>query len=312
MKKKYLITGANGFVGTSLVINLINSNQEVHIISRNKNINWRLMNFEKSIHVHDVDLTDKVQIEKLFSKNSFDIVFHLATYGGHSFQKDIDTIIDTNLIGTWNLVKICHQSGVEMFVNTSSSSEYGEKFESMKEDMVLNPNNMYGATKASSTILCSTYSKLNNFPLCTLRLFSPYGYYDSPSRLIPTVISNCLKNKDIYLCDKNSKRDFIFIEDVIDAYLNISTSNIQCGEIYNVGSGIEYTVEDIVKKIVSLTNSNSNLYWNNDFDRQYEPQHWFSDISKIKYDLSWSPKTNIDTGLEKTIEWFRANINLYS
>ncbi|MBU3090049.1 NAD-dependent epimerase/dehydratase family protein [Clostridium gasigenes] len=311
MSKKYLVTGATGFVGSCLVRKLIDNNEEVHIIVRKKSDNWRLKDIIKFIKVHYVDLNDENEIKELFEKNSFNIIYHLATYGGYNFQMDINNIINTNLIGTWNLFKYCKDSGIEMFINTSSSSEYGEKNEAMKEDMLLNPNNMYGATKVASTILCNTYAKSNDIPLITYRLFSPYGHFDSTSRLIPTVIKSCFKNEDIYLGSKNSKRDFIFIDDVIDSYLISSKINNKYGEIYNIGSGREYAVEEIVNKIVYLTKSKSKLYWGNDLGRQYEPKSWVGDISKIQAEVSWKPKVDIDEGLIKTVKWFKENLILY-
>lgn len=311
MRGKYLITGATGFIGSCLVRKLINNNEEVHIIARRQSDSWRLKDISKFINIHYTDLNNENQVNELLEKNSFNIIYHLATYGGYNYQKDVNSIIDTNLIMTWNLFKHCKDTGVDMFINTSSSSEYGEKNDAMREDMILDPNNMYGATKAASTILCSTYSKINKIPLATYRLFSPYGCFDSPSRLIPTVIKSCLKNEDIYLASKTSKRDFIFIDDVIEAYLSVSNINNKYGGIYNVGSGIEYSVEEIVDKIKYLTKSKSKLYWNNDLGRQYEPKSWVADISKIKSELYWSPKVDIDLGLLRTIEWFKENEGFY-
>ena len=129
-----------------------------------------------------------------------------------------------------------------MFINTSSSSGYGEKFEPMREDMKVEPNNMYGASKAAGTILCSTYARTNKIPLVTLRLFSPYGYYDTKTRLVRTVISSCLLGKEIKLSQKNSKRDFIFIDDVVEAYLASSNLVNSYGEIFNIGSGLNNTI----------------------------------------------------------------------
>lgn len=310
--KKYLVTGASGFIGASLVRKLVKNNEDVHITLRKESHNWRLKDIENLITIHYCDLADENVVRDLLEKNSFNVIFNLATYGGYNFQKNNDTIINTNVIVPWNLIKICKETGVEIIINTSSSSEYGEKFEAMKEDMILNPNNMYGASKASATLLCSTYAKINKIPLCTFRLFSPYGYYDAQSRLIPSVINYCLENKDIYLGNKKSKRDFIFIDDVIDAYLEVLNYKNKYGEIYNVGSGIEYTIESVVDKIKYLTNSKSILQWGNKFDsRQYEPEHWYGDINKIKEELNWSPKINIDDGLSRTIEWVIKNKNFY-
>lgn len=311
MKKKYLVTGASGFVGACLVRRLIKNNEEVHILARKASDLWRLKDIKDKIIIHDVDLMNEIQVKELAKDNRFNVVYHLATYGGYHYQKDLDRIINTNLIGTWNLFKYCSEYGVEMFVNTSSSSEYGEKNEAMNEEMMVEPNNMYGATKASATILCSTYAKVNKLPLVTYRLFSPYGDYDAETRLIPTVIKACLENKSINLGSKTAKRDFIFIEDVIDAYIEATKFKNTYGEIYNICSGNEYTVEEIVNRVMSITNSNVNLNWGKVEGRQYEPKVWHGDANKIKEKCNWIAKTSIDEGLSKTIEWFKENLDFY-
>lgn len=312
MKKKILITGASGFVGASLTRKLLEDGNEVHIISRKSSNLWRLGDILKEIQIHNVDLMNNEEISKLSKNINVDIVYHLATYGGYHFQSDANKIVDTNLIGTWNLFKAFSDNGIEMFVNTSSSSEYGEKFEPMDEEMNVKPNNLYGATKASATILCSTYAMLNKIPLVTLRLFSPYGAYDAKSRLIPTLIVSSLLNKDIQLTSKDSKRDFIFIDDVVNAYLSVNDLNNKFGEVYNVGSGKQYTVEEIANKVINIIGNDSvNVNWGNDFNRQYEPQMWVSDINKIYKDAKWRPQYDIDKGLKDTINWFRENIEFY-
>lgn len=307
MKKKYLVTGASGFVGACLVRRLVENNEDVHIIARKTSDLWRISDIKEKLNIHNVDLMNEEQIKNMTASQKFNVIYHLATYGGYHFQKNLDNIINTNLIGTWNLFRYASETGVEMFVNTSSSSEYGEKDEAMKEEMILEPNNMYGATKASSTILCSTYAKVNKIPFVTYRLFSPYGFYDAQTRLIPTVIDSCLKNKKIELGSETSKRDFIFIDDVIDAYIKAPLLSDKYGEVYNIGSGIQYSVGEVVDNIVKLTSSNVELIWNNNVGRQYEPKVWYSDISKIKSDLGWSPKVSMNKGLELTIKWIKEN-----
>lgn len=311
MSKKMLVTGASGFVGACLARKLLNEGNEVHIIARKSSDLWRLNDIKKEIQIHNTDLMNNDDIKKLTKNVNIEIVYHLATYGGYHYQNNADNIVNTNIIGTWNLFKNFSDKGIEMFVNTSSSSEYGEKFEPMHELMSVEPNNLYGATKASATILCSTYAKLNKIPLATLRLFSPYGAFDAASRLIPTVIVSSLLNKDVKLTKKDSKRDFVFIDDVIEAYSLVGNLNDKYGEIYNVGSGKQHSVGEITDKIIDIVGNNISVEWGNNFNRQYEPGMWVSDINKIATDIGWKPKYQMQQGLTNTIEWFKKNIELY-
>ena len=311
MEKRVLITGASGFVGSCLARRLLKENCKIHIITRNTTDLWRLRDVLKEIEIHNVDLLHSDEVAKLATNISVEKVYHLATYGGYHFQNKVEDVINTNVIGTWNLFREFSKKGLEMFINTSSSSEYGEKFESMNEEMSLTPNNMYGASKVAGTTLCGTYAKINKLPLVTLRLFSPYGYYDAKTRLIPTVITSCLLGKEIKLSRLDSVRDFIFIDDVIEAYIAASKLLNACGEIFNVGSGVQYKTGEIAGTIVDLIGSDVNVHFGNNSNRQYEPLMWVSDNKKVYEKLNWRPNVDIKLGLNNTINWFRDNLEFY-
>jgi len=311
MNKKVLITGASGFVGSCLVRRLLKGNYSIHIITRGVTNLWRLQDVLEDIEIHNMNLLNSDEVAKLASNISIDKIYHLATYGGYHYQNKVEDVINTNVIGTWNLFKEFSKKGIEMFVNTSSSSEYGEKFEPMREEMRVTPNTMYGASKAAGTILCSTYAKINKIPLVTLRLFSPYGYYDAKTRLIPTIITSCLLGEEIKLSQKNSKRDFVFIDDVVEAYLKASELVNSHGQIFNIGSGIQYTTEEIVSNILNLMGKDAKIHWENNLNRQYEPLFWVSNNKKAYERLKWEPNVDITAGLNNTINWFRDNLQFY-
>jgi len=311
MEKEMLITGASGFVGSCLVRRLLFENYKIHIITRDTSNLWRLQDILEHLEIHNIDLLDSEKIAKLVNNINIDQVFHLATYGGYYYQSEVEDVINTNVIGTWNLFREFSRKGIQMFINTSSSSEYGEKFQPMREDMKVEPNNMYGASKAATTILCSTYARMNKIPLVTLRLFSPYGYYDAKTRLIPTVITACLREQEIKLSQKDSVRDFIFIDDVVEAYLAAGRLVNPQGETFNIGSGIQYKIGDIADSIVNLIGKGNKIYWQNNLDRQYEPALWVSNNKKAYEKLNWKAKVEISEGINKTINWFRNNLEFY-
>jgi nucleoside-diphosphate-sugar epimerase len=291
--------------------NFINGNREVHIIKREQSNIWRIKDILNRALIHNVDIIDNVNLEKLIKDIKPDIVFHTATYGGYPFQKDIEKIIQVNIIGTENLVNACSKVGFDIFVNTGSSSEYGLTSKPMLETDLLEPVNDYGAAKAAATLFCQAKAKSEGLPIVTLRLFSPYGYYEELTRLVPSAIRSCLLNESPKVSSPNSVRDFIFIEDVIDAYMKIIEMLDVSGQIFNIGYGQQHSVDYVVNKIIELIGNKVKPKWGIIPKRLNETTFWQANISKSKDILKWEPKYSIDEGLKKTIEWFRENIHLY-
>lgn len=306
--KKILITGSTGFVGACLTHKLIGSSYEVHSIIRRESNLWRIKNIIGKVNIHYVDLTDVNSLEKLIHNIKPNLIYHLATYGGYPFQDDLGKIIQTNIMGTVNLVKACSKIGFDCFINTGSSSEYGLKSKPMEEEDILKPINNYGFSKAAATLYCQAVAKRERLPIVTLRLFSPYGYYENRARLIPTVILSCLSEKNPKLSSPKAVRDFIFIEDVIGAYIKAMETSDIGGEIFNIGYGQQQSAGEVVNKIVELTGNKVRPEWGKVSNPRFEPKVWQANISKAKSILKWEPSYNLEEGLNKTIEWFEKKL----
>jgi len=315
--KKILITGATGFVGANLLRKLIDSKNDIHVIIRSTSNLWRINDIIDKVNAHVCDLTNRESVEKLVLKIKPQIIFHLAVYGGYQFQEESLKIIDTNLIGIINLLNACCKIGFECFINTGSSSEYGLKNKPMSENDLLEPINDYGIAKAAATLYCQAIGRRENLPIFTLRLFSPYGYYEGPTRLIPYLIISCLKNKELKIFTPDAVRDFIFIEDLIKAYFMIveNKEGALPGDIFNIGSGEQYTVKEIFEIIKKLTKYTKKPKWGkmeNDNREIKNLKMWIANISKSKIFLNWSPEYSIENGLEETIKWYRDHLYLYA
>lgn len=311
--KKVLITGATGFVGSSLLRRCLQENAEVHILTTEASDKWRINDVINRVHGHCVDLLDCGQLTKIVSDINPKIIFHLAAYGVYAFQKDVNKVMETNFLGTINLVNACKNIEFELFVNTGSSFEYGIKSVPLNENDMLEPINEYGISKAASTLYCQGISKIENKSMATLRLFTPYGYYEKLPRLIPSVIISCLKSKNPKVSSPESVRDFVFIDDVVDAYIKlVDNSHKAKGEIFNIGYGKQSSIGDAVDIIIGLIGGNVVPEWGSIQDNRIESRMWQADISKAEILLNWKPKYNLDQGLRNTIEWFKENIGLYS
>jgi len=312
-KKKILITGGTGFIGSNFVYKFLELGHDVHLIVRPESNFWRIEPIKNKLRLHKVDLGNIEELEKFISNLKPEIILHFATYGAYQGrQQDNKATIDTNLLGTINLVNALSKIKFDCLIYTGSSSEYGIKNKPMKETDLLEPDNLYGITKAAATMYCQHMSKKHNLPIVTLRLFSVYGYFEGKERLIPTIIKSCLENKKLKLSSANPVRDFIFIEDIIDAYL-AAIKKIQKikGEIFNLGTSKQAKIAQVVDLVKKLTHSSIEPHYGEVIPVQTEPKTWVADISKIKKLLSWQPKYNLRKGLEKNIEWFKKNIYIY-
>ena len=174
--KKILITGATGFIGANLVHHFLKESVNIAVFTRKTSNKWRIKNILNDISEYCVDLLDESELQKVILNIKPEIIFHTAAYGSYPFQNDTYKIMQTNIIGTGNLVNACKRIEFELFVNTSSSSEYGIKSEPMREDNILEPINDYGVAKTSTTLFCQAKAKTEKLPIVTLRLISPYVY----------------------------------------------------------------------------------------------------------------------------------------
>jgi len=311
-QKKILITGGTGFVGSNLTRKLVSLGFSPTLFIRKSSNLWRIKDILSKIKVEEINLNDKEKLEKSISKLKPDFIYHTAAHGANQgSNQNLESSVQTNILATANLIESCCKVGFSYFINTGSSSEYGIKDLPMKESDLLEPANIYGITKASATSLCNYFSNLYKLPTVTLRLFSPYGYFEDKNRLIPTIILGALNGSSLNLSNPNSVRDFIFIEDVIDSYLYFLVGKKFYGEVFNIGSGRQHRIGDVVNTVALLINDKINVEWYTKQPKQKEPKKWEANIDKAEKRLNWTPKNNLQNGLEKNIEWLRKNLNTY-
>ncbi|HVZ66826.1 MAG TPA: NAD-dependent epimerase/dehydratase family protein [Patescibacteria group bacterium] len=306
-KQIALVTGAGGFVGSNIVRKLILKKFEVHILVKKTTNLYRLNDVIKLIKVHYDDLSDEKKLTKTLSSISPNYIFHLATFENYRDQTKVLEMIDTNIIGTKNLLFASSNIPYSCFINTGSSSEYGLKKKPMKESDILEPLSFYAATKASATHLCYSFAKQFNKPIITFRLFSVYGRDEGKSRLIPQLINKTLNNMPISLTKGQVRHDFIYIDDVVDAYLKAIKISHKPGEIYNIGSGKQFTNKQVLELLHKISKKKI-LLSKEPFERRlWDTNFWVANISKTKNRLKWKPKYGLEAGLKKTYTHFAKN-----
>ena len=255
--------------------------------------------------IHKVDLLEFKKITKIVQIMKPKTIFHLATYGAYSYQINRDKIKKNNLDAAINLLDACKSIKFHVFINTGTNSEYGFKNKPMKESDVIIPNSYYAVFKASFTNYCQFISISKKLPIITVRPFHVYGPYEENTRLIPTLIKCLLMNKSPDLVHSKISRDMIYINDVVDLFITIATKKIDFGEIYNMGSGKNYTIKEIFNKVQSLLNSRIKPKWNTMKNRDWDQKIWVSDMKKVRKKYNWKPKYSLNKGLNETIKWYR-------
>ena len=299
-----VVTGAGGFVGANLVRRLLADGHEVRALVRPDTDRWRLEALATDLDVGEVDLREGAAVMRTVASAKPDVVFHLAARGAYSWQDDPREIIDTNVIGTSNVVEACREAGVRALVNTGSSSEYGFKDHAPAEDEALEPNSVYGVAKAAATMLCSVAAQLHGVPVTTLRLYSAYGPYEEAGRFVPALVAAALDGRLPVLASPNVARDFVWVGDVVEAYLRAADAP-GAGAVYNVGGGRQTTLAEAVEAARRVFNLAEEPAWGSMADRSWDTEVWVADVAKIERELGWRPAVGFEEGLERTAAWLR-------
>ena len=299
---KILITGAAGFIGANLTRKLIKTGNEINILIKEASNLWRINDIVSNCNVHKIDLKKVEDVRNVVKKINPELVYHCAGHGIYPSQKNSAEIFSTNILGTFNLLNALNENNnLHRLVNLGSFFEY-----------LTNPTDPYTISKITQTKLAEHFFKEKKLPIITLRLFTPYGKFDSPGRLICDLMIALIRNKPLEIFSKYTKRDFIHIDDVITALEIASQQPDITGEIIDIGTGNEISVEEIVSMSNQLSDSELVINWNDTKQREVDilAENIFLGRQQTQK-LNWNPSTSLEDGLQRTIEWYKQNISLY-
>jgi len=300
-----LITGASGFIGGNLMHRLVKLGIHPHAVVRRLGNDWRIKSILNKIKLHECDLAKEKEVSSLIQEIKPKYIIHCASYGNYPSQTNVQTMINTNIIGTFNLVNACLKTGFKLFINSGSSSEYGFQNAPSNEKTLPEPNSNYAWTKLSSTMYCQYIAREFKAPVITFRFYSVYGPYEEPSRLIPTLIRCSFERKSPSLVSPRVARDLIHIEDVVDICLLALKNRTAPDGIFNIGTGKRSTIKNVVSAVMQITKAKFDLKWGSMPNRIWDTHVWACDNKKLKRVFKWVPKRNLMTGLVETIKWYQ-------
>jgi UDP-glucose 4-epimerase len=304
---KILVTGGAGFVGSNLVKKLIHTYKaEVTVLDDLFNGN---INHLQGLDCHFIKGTveDVPLVNELVSRN--EVIFHLAARNINISNKNPREDLEVNVIGSFNIFEACLKYNVQKVVYTSTASVYGNTSRiPITEDEQKSFLSFYSASKYSAEVYAKAFYELHNLPVAIVRYSNVYGSNQSPNNpycgVIGKFIENALKGEPIMIHgDGEQTRDFTFIEDAVEATILAAATDKSAGEVYNVGTGIETSVNKLAENILELTGSSSEIIYidHRDIDNI---RRRAVDIEKTRHDLRYQPLFSMKQGLKRTVEWY--------
>lgn len=300
-----LVTGGAGFIGSNLLHHLKNILDEEVICIDNLTYAADRNNIPDNVKLYVTDIVDEHNCEFIFKKYKPRTIFHLAAESHvDNSIKDCSKFIKTNINGTVNLLNLSVKYEVEKFIHISTDEIYGSIEEGyFTEKSNYSPRNPYSASKAASDHFVMAYHNTYGLPTVITNCSNNYGPRQYTEKMIPKTITNLMQGKKIPVYgDGKQVRDWLYVQDHCEALVEV-WSNGKIGQKYNIGGEWEIKNIDLVRMILDRMGMKEDMIEYVE-DRPGHDRRYSTDISKIRHELKWSPRFDIDTGLDKTIAWY--------
>jgi UDP-glucuronate 4-epimerase len=309
---RILVTGGGGFIGSHLVERLLSAGHAVVILDDFNDFydpqikHGNIAGLAKDVSVHHVDLRDGASVRDLFHREKFEVIAHLAARAGVRPSIQLPQLYyDTNVIGTLHLLEAARVTGVDRFIFASSSSVYGaSKTVPFSEDQhLIQTFSPYAATKIAGEFLCSTYSHLYRLRVVALRYFTVYGPRQRPDLAIHQFTRRIHAGQPIeQFGDGTSRRDYTYIDDVIQGTMAALQYEGPLFDIFNLGESETIQLKDLIVAIENALGKAAKI--NQQPEQPGDMPLTCADISKARKLLGYNPTTRLSEGLPKFIDWF--------
>ena len=298
-----LVLGASGFIGANLARTLLEHREDVFVTATRLPA-WRLNGIPKS-HVLVTDLLIDSNLDSLLSAVKPRTIFDCVAYGAYSFETDSQLIYQTNFNLVSRLISRLDTRMLACYIHAGSSSEYGDNSAAPSETSMLAPNSDYSVSKIAAANLLHFAGKKKGLPCVNLRLYSAYGPLEDSSRLIPNVVRLGSQQRYPEFVNPQISRDFIYVDDVCEAFLKIAVNISECdyGESFNIGTGQQTSIAEVAglaREIFAIPDEPTFSMAQRDWD----VTDWCADISKVRNRFGWQPSTTFRNGLLQTVRWY--------
>lgn len=320
MKKKILVTGADGFIGSHLVEGLLDEGYDVRAFVYYNSFNtWGWLDTFpkeklKKIEIFIGDIRDPNGVRE--AMKGIDEVYHLAALIAIPFSyHSPDSYIDTNIKGTLNILQSAKDLKTKRILITSTSEVYGTaKYVPIDESHPLQGQSPYSATKIGSDKIAESFYRSFNMPITIVRPFNTYGPRQSARAVIPTIITQLISGaQEIKLGSLTPTRDFNYVKDTVQGFIEIAKSEKTIGEEINIATQNEISIGEIAQILINKINPDAKIICDEDRLRptKSEVNRLLGSNEKIKQLTNWQPKYSLEQGLDETIEFLKHNISKY-
>ena len=293
------MTGATGFIGSHLVRKLVQRGFEVIIFKRSTSNTWRIEDLLGVVKIHDVD---KYNMEDILEEAPVNIIVHMSTCYGRK-NESIEEIIESNITFPINLLDTAFRKSVRCFINTDTS--------------LGNASSFYDVTKKGFVAMLHYYLK-RGLRVINLKLEYVYGPYDDYSKFIPSLINSTLIGKTLLATEGIQKRDFVYIDDVTEAYIHALKLLTNAKNIWDrildieIGSGTSITLREFASIVEEAASKKANIKWGGLPFRNNEVFDSKAALESAREVLGWKPCHNIHDGVKKTVEWYRRHGEIHA
>jgi dTDP-glucose 4,6-dehydratase len=318
--KSVLVTGAGGFVGSHLTERLVGLGARVRAFVRYNSRNDRGLldclpgGLLKEVEVLPGDMRDLDAMRQ--ACGGVKVVFHLGALIAIPYSyRNPREVIETNVLGTLNVLQAARDTGVERIIHTSTSEVYGTARQvPIDESHPIQGQSPYSASKIGADKLAESFYRSFGVPVCTLRPFNTYGPRQSARAVIPTIIAQALTGNEVYLGDLTPRRDLTYVGDTVEGFVRMAEATDEVlGQEINLGTGVEISIGDLAQKIFALVGCSPQVVSENIRVRPKNSEVFrlLADNRKAARLLEWKPKTSLDDGLRHTIQWVKQNLSRY-
>lgn len=308
---RVLVTGTTGFIGGLLAPRIVEREYDIYSLERYVTGRY-VLGHRREIKTVFGDLRNNFSIKNIIQEVQPDIVIHLAAISPVSYSYDHpNEVIETNFIGTVNLAELCLREvpHFKQFLYASTSETYGNGPSPKTEESQLNPNSPYAVSKVAAEKYLLYMRDAYGFPVTIVKPFNTYGRRDNTHFVVEKTIVQMLQGKEVSLGDPTPTRDFLYIEDHLNAYLTCLNDSRAIGHVLNFCTGQVTTISQLVEIIRKLTNFEGKVVWNTIPKRPLDIDILFGDYSKAKNLIGWEPKYSLENGLSLCIEYWKNKID---